>query len=377
MTLVCLSPNGVDTYQTAGPPDDVLVGTLGGVIRVSRARGSDGWRAEASGLDGLHVSSLLREPSRGAVFAGIHGGGLYRSTDDGRSWSETTDGLAHDHVFSLAYVDKRGRIELYAGTEPAHLYRSRDYGATWQELPALAAVPGRDTWDFPAPPFTAHVKNVAFDPRNPDVMYVCVEQGALLKSEDGGNSFRQLQFQDDTFTLNNDAHRIVFNRANPDEIYVDGGECISRSRDAGETWERLSSPAMRVAYPDHLYLSPDDPQTIFVAGGGAWPGVWRTTGSARSAIACSRDGGRSWTQLGGGLPEELAGNIEAATQVTWPGGFGFFAGTTDGEVFASFDKGATWSRIADNLPPVSKCIHYRNLIMGREAVAKAAQQTGA
>ena len=67
----------------------------------------------------------------------------------------------------------------------------------------------------------------------------------------------------------------------------------------------------------------------------------------------------------GGLPRRLAANIEAITLVVWPGGFGFFAGTTDGDIFHSRDKGRTWTRIAAGLPAVSKCLHHNNLAAGR------------
>ncbi|MEK7215123.1 MAG: hypothetical protein AAB289_05980 [Chloroflexota bacterium] len=45
----------------------------------------------------------------------------------------------------------------------------------------------------------------------------------------------------------------------------------------------------------------------------------------------------------------------------WPGGFALFAGTTDGDVFASEDGGDTWSTIAAGLPAVSKTSHYQGL----------------
>jgi len=220
------------------------------------------------------------------------------------------------------------------------------------------------------------VKHVTFDPRDSAVMYVCVEQGALLKSSDGGRSFQELEFQDETYKLNKDTHRIVFNPKNPDEIYVDGGDGIARSRDAGVTWERVATPAIRVAYPDHLYFSPDGDGSLFVAGGGSSPDAWRRTGKAESAIVISRDNGKSWSQLRGGMPESLDGNIEAVTMVSWPGGFGFFAGTSDGEVFCSEDKGATW-RLLARTRPVTKCIHHRNLEIGRANARQAAAQGAA
>jgi photosystem II stability/assembly factor-like uncharacterized protein len=370
MSLVCLSPNGVDVYHVNEALGDILIATVDGVARVTRD--GDAWRKQAGALKGLHVGSLMREPSRGWLYAGIHGIGLYRSRDNGATWELARNGIAQDHVFSLACRETTGGVELYAGTEPAHLYRSTDYGDSWQELPGVRAVPSLEQWNFPAPPFAPHVKHIAFDPRDSKIIYVCIEQGAVLKSEDGGTSFDELHFQDETYALNQDTHRIIFNPRDPDEIFLPGGDGISVSRDAGKHWRHLTTPEMRVAYPDHFYVSPDEEHRLFAAGGGDPPNVWRETGTAHSAIVTSGDNGESWTQILGGLPEELAGNIEAVTMAQWLGGYGFLAGTTDGELFASFDKGKSWRLIASGLPAVSKCVHARNLAMGRAKMREKA-----
>jgi photosystem II stability/assembly factor-like uncharacterized protein len=370
---VCLSPNGVDTYRLSGPPTSLMVGTMDGVIELRASGRPDAWETVGRSLDGLHVSSLMSEPLGGAMFAGVHGEGLYRSLDGANTWETNFPGLAVPHVFSLTY-DRRGdAVTLYAGTEPARLFRSRDGGNSWDEVPGLASAPSRENWWFPAPPHLAHVKHVTADPRDERVLYVCIEQGAVLKSSDGGEHFEQLVFEDADCRYNNDAHRIVFNPQNPDEIYLDGGDGIFRSGDAGRSWQHLATPSMRVAYPDHLFLAPGDPRTIFAVGGGDPPNIWRSSGDARSTIVRSPDGGRSWSQIGGGLLNSLPGNLEAASLISWPGGYGFFAGSTDGDVFCSLDRGEHWTRIAESLPPVSKCVHFGNLAKGR-AVAAAAQK---
>jgi photosystem II stability/assembly factor-like uncharacterized protein len=363
---VCLSPNGLETWWAEQPPAALLVATTGGIVRLERPDGARLWSQSSCALSELHIGSLLRTPCGAALFAGVHGSGLYRSLDGGRSWRPAMRGLDHTHVFCLACVDDGTGVVIYAGTEPVHLYRSRDLGDTWEELPALRSVPGREQWNFPAPPHVAHVKHIAFDPRDSRRMFVCVEQGALLRSDDAGVSFRELHFQDRTFRLNKDAHRIVFNPVHADEMCLVGGEGISRSLDGGESWQRLTTAAMRIRYPDYLCYAPDEPGVLFVAGGGTTPDVWRETGEASGALARSCDDGRTWAQVGGGLPSRLAGNMEAMSLVRWPGGYGFFAGTTDGEIYYSGDKGRNWTSIAKDLPPVSKCIHHRNLSAGRE-----------
>jgi len=369
MSTVCLSPNGVDVYPVSESPNDILIATVDGVARVTRD--GDAWRAQSGGLKGLHVSSLMRD-QRGHLFAGIHGIGLYRSRDNGASWELARTGIAEDHVFSLACRETKAGVELYAGTEPAHLYRSTDDGDTWRELPGVRDVASVAAWNFPAPPFQPHVKHVAFNPRDERVLYVCVEQGALLKSDNGGKTFHDVPFQDKTYVLNKDTHRVIFNPRNADEIFLPGGDGIATSRDAGKTWRHLTTPQMRVAYPDHFYVSPEEESVLYAAGGGDPPNVWRETGDARSAVVTSRDNGESWKQITGGLPELLPGNIEAMTMFQWPGGYGFLAGTTDGDIFASFDKAKSWRLIASGLAAVSKCVHARNLAMGRAKMREKA-----
>ena len=365
MTSICLSPSGLEKWAAAWPPEALLTATTDGIVRLEHDAASGRWQVVSCALSGLHISSLLRESRSGVLFAGVHGEGLYRSLDDGHTWGAAMTGLRQTHVFCLACVEGPAGVTVYAGTEPAYLYRSRDLGGTWEELPALRRVDGHDKWSFPAPPHLAHVKHIACDPQDGKRMFVCIEQGALLRSDDGGESFREVQFQDRSFRRHNDAHRIVFNPWHCAEVCLVSGEGVSRSPDGGETWQRLTTPAMRISYPDGCCYSPEEHGVLFVAGSGTTPDEWRRTGDAAGALACSRDNGCTWSQVHEGLPRSLAGNIEALSLVVWPGGFGFFAGTTDGDIFHSRDKGRNWTRIAAGLPPVSKCIHHRNLAEGR------------
>jgi hypothetical protein len=361
MQAVALSPNGLDQYRLPGLPEELFVATMDGIITLRRSGVS--WSIAERALPGVHMSSLLVDPHRDAVYAGSHGAGIFRRVGRG-AWETASAGLQSQNVFSLACAPGDSGLTLYAGTEPAYLYCSHDGARTWDELTALRAIPGREEWNFPAPPHVAHTKHVDVDPRDRDTLYVSIEQGALLKSTDGGRSFRRLRFSDPSYALNDDAHRIVFNPLDPDELYLPGGDGIAHSCDAGETWERVATPSMRVGYPDATFCSPETDGVLYVAGGGEAPNMWRQTGDAKATIACSRDRGRTWNELP--LPP-LRGNIEAATLVAWPGGYGFFAGTTDGDVYASMDRGASWSLIASELPAVSKCVHHRNLLIGRGA----------
>jgi photosystem II stability/assembly factor-like uncharacterized protein len=140
----------------------------------------------------------------------------------------------------------------------------------------------------------------------------------------------------------------------PDRVYMAGGDGIWRSDDGGETWEHLTDTTARIAYPDALLVHPDDPDLLFTAGAISLPRGWRTTGDADARIGRSRDGGRTWEYLDGGLPAHIRANIEAMSMHVWPGGFALAAGTLEGEIFYSGDGGESWSTIARGLPPISK-----------------------
>ena len=98
---------------------------------------------------------------------------------------------------------------------------------------------------------------------------------------------------------------------------------------------------------------------MFMSGARENPGEWRKTHRADGTIMQTHDRGLSWTDASRGLPEDRRANVEAMSVAVHPGGFTLFAGTTDGEVYASEDGAQSWTRIAGGLAPVSKSNHYR------------------
>jgi hypothetical protein len=178
--IACLSPNGQNLCHGNEPPARLLVATIRGVNLIERQRPGAPWTDRGRTLDGHHCGSLMIEPQRGGVFAGMHDGGLYFSADGGETWELRANGLATENVFSIAYAHRRDGVALYVGSEPATIFRSDDYGLSWRELPGIKGAPGCDKWVFPSPPHQAHTKTLTVDPRNPDVIYAGVEQGALF-----------------------------------------------------------------------------------------------------------------------------------------------------------------------------------------------------
>ena len=135
-------------------------------------------------------------------------------------------------------------------------------------------------------------------------MYVSIEQGALLKTTDAGQTFVELkEYSKPDDPVYRDLHRCMLRPTNPDEMYFSGGAGLYYSADKGEHWEHLSGRQARIGYPDGLLFAPDDDQTLFMAGSRYNPGQWRQTHDADAAIGRSRDGGRTWEILTDGLPD--------------------------------------------------------------------------
>lgn len=374
-TTTYLSPNGDNLTHGDGPALTILAATLEGVVTLSRKGPDDAWDLADRSLSDRHIGSLVFEPGSGKLYAGAHANGGLWVSDDGRGddWRALTKGLDRPHIYSLAARRIGDRVTLFLGTSPAALYRSDDLGESWAEIDSLLKVPDTDKWTFPPPPHIPHVKNIVFHPSEPETIYVLVEQGALLKSVDDGQSWIELaSYSQVDEVAYRDTHRLLINDDDPDRFYLATGEGLYRSGNGGQVWDHLTRRGDRMGYPDFLFFDPADDRKVFMAGSYKNPGAWFTDGVADSCVMRSDDAGDSWTELDGGLPKPMVGAIEAMTMHSWTGGMMLVIGTATGEIYASEDAGASWACIADDVRPVSKDDHHLPFLsedQRREAMA--------
>lgn len=348
---ICLSPGGSTIYNSPRFSDSLMVATQDGVVTL--IPDNNGWHRSHHGLTGHHVCALVREPDSGRYFAGTHDAGIAVS-DDGADWQFSNAGLDITNVFSLAAPDGR----VYAGTEPAAIFVSDDLGDSWRALEGFENAPNRDTWMFPAPPFQGHVKTFCFDPDDPDHFYVCVEQGGLYSTRDGGTTWVE-----HTAGMPNDAHRVLMHPTRRNRIYLCNGFFFNRSDDGGKTWFEMANQTSSIGYADALLCHPNKPETMVVSGAFATPDTWMQ-GSANSHVSRTRDGGDHWEDAREGFPEEILGSFEAGCIEACGEASRIFLGTTHGEVWLSEDEGSHWRLVAADLPSISKCFHA-DMILGR------------
>jgi photosystem II stability/assembly factor-like uncharacterized protein len=341
-----------------------LVATIRGIYTLERNAVGSPWSITHTALTEHQISSILYEPRSGFLLAGMHGsGGLWMSQDGGATWAPRMNGITKPHVYTIAAQQRADKTVLFVGVEPPALYRSDDLGETWRDLPTIMNVPQTDRWNFPSPPHIAHVKHVAFHPDFPETLYVCIEQGALLKSTNDGQTWTETStFEAPNDFFRNDTHRTAIRPSNPDDVFLATGEGLYRSLDGGVTWAHITLRADRIGYPDVLYLDPRDENVIYLGGAGEAPEGWRKNHTSHAGLIKSTDNGKTWVELDHGLPKPVIGNIEAMAMYQWDHELAFFAGTATGEVFATEDAGASWEVIAKDLPPISKAGHYRHFL---------------
>ena len=321
----------------------LLLATGNGVF-LAEPDGDPGYRIRPAGLEGRGmVRWILADPSDSrTAWAATERSGVWRTDDRGATWSEKNEGLVYKHALSLARHSGTG--DLYVGTEPACIFRSRDGGDSWEELESLRRLATRRDWTFPGPPYVAHVRGIGLSPSDPDTIFGAVEEGWLVRSTDGGESWVNVK-EGTEF----DSHTVT--------VLPDGGTVMSasghglyRSTDGGGTFAQ-SDAGIAHPYLIGVAVHPDRPHVLFTAGSEVPPPRWRRPEGAGAGFYRSDDAGESWIRLTGGLPERIRPAPRAiAASPGLPATL--YVGLNDGAIWASGDGGENFSRIVSGLPPV-------------------------
>ena len=145
----------------------------------------------------------------GVVLAGTQDG-VWRSTDNGRTWDKSNRNLAIRYVRWMASAAKPSTAIL-VGTEPAGIFVSRDGGVTWDPNPEVSGLRDRLGWFLPYSPNAGCVRGFAFAESGPgrDRMYAAVEVGGVLVSDDGAERWHLVSGSDGKPDLNREYETMV------------------------------------------------------------------------------------------------------------------------------------------------------------------------
>jgi hypothetical protein len=296
---------------------------------------------EGSGAQCVAVDPL--QPER--VYVGTFDNGLFCTSDGGVNWNATGMAIPHQRVLSVAMAPARathGRSAVFAGTEPSNLYRSEDDGVSWEPFPALPLLPSAPGWSFPPRPWTSHVRWIAPDWHDPELLFVGIELGGVMRSTDGG-----LSWEDRKPNSQHDAHAVLTHPSAAGRVYEAAGGGVAFSRDAGASWH-AGSAGLSQHYTWGLAVDPHDPDLWYVSAARSAREAHRGDGHAQAELYRQRgDGG--WQPLSGGLPQPLP-YMPYALLTLHDRPNTLLAGFQHGELWRSDDAGDSWRQLRGQLP---------------------------
>lgn len=261
---------------------------------------------------GVQARDLVMDPSDpNILYVTISNSGIYKSTDDGQSWTALTSGLPNpgklDELVKVAIAPSNPHV-LYAafdidfstGTDREVLFRSSDAGASWDQLSSTPNACGTQCYQN---------MRLAVDPTNPNVVYA------------GGTANYDYLWQNTPENQPNPACKRLY------PLPTSCNATLMKSTDGGNTWADIGeSNGNGPLHPDlhALYINPSHPNLIYLGLDG---GVFYTS-----------DGGRSWHDLNRGV-----GNLQVQAFSIGPNGR-IYAGTQDNGTFM-YRGSTTWSHV--------------------------------
>ncbi len=244
-------------------------------------------------------------------FIGICNGGVWKTTDAGRTWTPIFDDQPTGSIGWVAVAPSDPNV-LYVGSGEGlprpdlstgdGMYKSTDGGTTWTHLGL------RDAQQIP---------KIAIDPRNPNRLFVAAlghpygpnEERGIFRSTDGGQTFQRVLFKD----VNTGGKDVDIDPSNPDVVFA-------------TMWEQRQGPWEN----------------------GGWNGT-------NGGIFKSTDGGTTWKLLKQGLPDGL---IDAELAIAPTNSRRVYAtveaGGTGTGIYRSDDAGETWARSTPDTRPTSR-----------------------
>ncbi|EMA43667.1 WD40/YVTN/BNR-like repeat-containing protein, partial [Halobiforma nitratireducens] len=274
------------------------------------------------------------------VFVGTFKHGLFRSTDGGDSFDRlrTEDEFVSDAVTSLA-ISPHDPDVVYAGTEPSRIYRSTDGGDSWSHLDGLVDLPSAAAWYFPPRPDTHHVRWLEVDPSDPDRLYVGIEAGAFVYSEDGGETWHERPGGS-----RRDNHTLATHPDREGRVYTAAGDGYAESDDGGESWEHPQE-GLEHTYCWGLARDPGDPDRVLVSS--ASGAMNAHTAESAASYVYRKAGEEPWERLEHrGLPTG-EGVVRAVFDT--PGEGGVVYGLHNHGLFVTDDFGESWERVGIEL----------------------------
>jgi hypothetical protein len=357
----------------------LLVGTRKGAFILSSDGKRERWSIDGPhfmGWESMHLKASPVDPSciYAAPSISWFGQQVHRSNDGGKTWETvnnqfTYDGDAGTHQWydgtpkpwefkrvwhlepSLTDPDT-----AYAGVEDAALFKTTDGGQSWQELPGLRRHGSGPRWQPGAGGLCLHT--IIQDPNNADRMYIAISAAGAFRTEDGGKSWKAINqglrsegIPDPNAEVGHCVHHVAMHPARPSTLYMQKHWDVMRSDNGGDLWHEISGN-LPTDFGFAIDVHAHEPETIYVVP--IKSDSEHVVPDGKLRVYRSRSGGNEWEALTNGLPQsDVYHNVlRDAMSVDSLDKCGVYFGTSGGQVYASNDAGDTWTAIARDLPAV-------------------------
>ncbi|MEU6646072.1 sialidase family protein [Saccharomonospora sp. NPDC046836] len=357
----------------------VLVGTRKGAFVLTADGRREQWDVAGpffAGWEIYHVKGSPADPNR--VYASQSGGWfgqvIQRSDDGGTTWNpvgnqfsydgktgthQWYDGTQHPWEFARVWHLEPSRTDpdtVYAGVEDAALFRSDDGGDTWRELPGLRCHESGPSWQPGAGGMCLHT--IIEDPRDTRRLYVAISAAGAFRTDDAATTWRPINhglrsegIPDTDAEVGHCVHNLALHPARPDVLFMQKHWDVMRSDDGGTSWYDIGGN-LPTDFGFPIDVHAHEPDTVYVVPIKSDSEHFPLDGRLR--VYRSRTGGNEWDPLTKGLPQShcYVNVLRDAMAVDSLDDCGVYFGTTGGQVYASADAGDSWAPIVRDLPAV-------------------------
>ncbi|MGA9532897.1 MAG: sialidase family protein [Anaerolineales bacterium] len=357
----------------------VLVGTHKGAFILTSDEKRQDWQVEGphfAGWDVYHLKGSPADPNRiyAAPSTDWFGQQIHRSDDGGKTWEQAGnefqyqgdvgphlwyDGTPHPWEFKRVWHLEPSLDDpdtVYAGVEDAALFRSSDGGQTWQELPGLRQHETGPQWTPGAGGLCLHT--IILDPRDAKRMYIAISAAGAFRTDDGGTSWRPINkglrsnyMPEEEAEVGHCVHHVAMHPEKPGVLFMQKHWDVMRSDNGGDQWYEVSGN-LPSDFGFVIDVHAHDPETLFVVPIKSDSEHFPPDGRLR--VYRSKSGGETWEALTNGLPQEdcYVNVLRDAMAVDTLDPCGVYFGTTGGQVYGSNDGGDSWSALVRDLPDV-------------------------
>jgi photosystem II stability/assembly factor-like uncharacterized protein len=357
----------------------VLIGTRKGAFVANSDASRKRWEVEGphfAGWEVYHLKGSPADPDRlyASQSSGWFGQVMQRSNDGGKTWEAVGnkfayegevgthawyDGSPHPYEFKRVWhlePSPKDPDTVYAGVEDAAIFKTTDGGQTWGELPGLRTQKSAPGWAPGAGGLCLHT--ILIDPSNHDRMFAAISSAGVFRTDDAGKTWRPTNkglhstyIPDPDAEVGHCVHRIAMHPSRPNVLFMQKHWDVNRSDDGGESWHEVSGN-LPSDFGFVIDVHANEPETIYVIPIQSDSLHYVAEGKLR--VYRSRTGGNEWEALTKGLPQKdcYVNVLRDSMAVDALDPCGVYFGTSGGQVYASANAGDSWDPIVRDLPPV-------------------------